>query len=111
LKKVVSKSVYKKIDKKIQNRFFHDFLFITYHVFGRFSVRGVQKAIKISGGDLTSPGTFLAPEEPTHEQLREQGGQRRKFRPTQPPVISGFGLPVRAAASCSDHVKARHFFL
>jgi hypothetical protein len=31
---------FKKIDKKIQNRLFLDFV---YHVFGRFSVRGVQK--------------------------------------------------------------------
>jgi hypothetical protein len=31
---------FKKIDKKIKNRFFLD---LFYHVFGRFSVRGVQK--------------------------------------------------------------------
>jgi hypothetical protein len=36
---------FKKIDKKIQNRFFLDFF---YHVFGRFSVRGVQKHDKKS---------------------------------------------------------------
>jgi hypothetical protein len=40
-KKIVSKSFYKKIDKKskTQSRIFLDFV---YDVFGRFSVRGVQ---------------------------------------------------------------------
>jgi hypothetical protein len=38
------------------------FLVFFYHVFGRFSVRGVQKYEK----NLTSPGTFLASEEPTN---------------------------------------------
>jgi hypothetical protein len=63
-KKIVSKTFYKKIDKKIPNRFFSIFF---YHVFGRFSVRGVQKHDKkISEKNLTSPGTFLASEEPTN---------------------------------------------
>jgi hypothetical protein len=44
-KKIVSKSFYKKIDKKIPNRLFLDFV---YHVFGCFSVRGVQKHDKKS---------------------------------------------------------------
>jgi hypothetical protein len=45
-----------------------DFFSIFFnHVFGRFSVRGVQKHDKkISTKNLTSPGTFLAPEEPTN---------------------------------------------
>jgi hypothetical protein len=56
--------LFKKIDKKIQNRFFLDFV---YHVFGRFSVRGVQKHDKkISKKKLTNPGTFSASEEPTN---------------------------------------------
>jgi hypothetical protein len=62
-KKTVSKSFYKKIDKKIQNRLFS---IIFYQVFGRFSVRGVQKHHKKSQKKLTSPGTFSAPEEPTN---------------------------------------------
>jgi hypothetical protein len=38
--------------------------FFFNHVFGRFSVRGVQK-------NLTNPGTFLVPEEPTnHVKVR-----------------------------------------
>jgi hypothetical protein len=42
---------------------FFDFF---YHVFGRFSVRGVQKHDKKPPKiKLTSPGTFLASEEPT----------------------------------------------
>jgi hypothetical protein len=39
------RKVFKKIDKKTQNRLFLDFV---YHVFGRFSVRGVQKHDKKS---------------------------------------------------------------
>ena len=39
-KKIVSKSLYKKIDQKSQTVFFSIFF---YRVFGRFSVRGVQK--------------------------------------------------------------------
>jgi hypothetical protein len=48
--------------------------FFFNHVFGRFSVgvRGVQKHDKkISEKNLTTPGTFLAPEEPTnHAKVR-----------------------------------------
>jgi hypothetical protein len=60
---------FKKIDQKIHNRLFLDFF---NHVFGRFSVRGVQKHDKkISKKNLTNPGTFLAPEEPTnHVKVR-----------------------------------------
>ena len=61
---IVSKSFYKKIDQKSKTDFFSIFF---YHVFGRFSVRGVQKhEKKISKKNLTSPGTFLASEEPTN---------------------------------------------
>jgi hypothetical protein len=51
LQKIVSKSFYKKIDKKSKTDFFSNFF---YHVFGRFSARGVQKHHKKSrGGNLT----------------------------------------------------------
>jgi hypothetical protein len=54
----------KKSTKKSKTDFFSIFF---YHVFGRFSVRGVQKhEKKISKKNLTSPGTFLASEEPTN---------------------------------------------
>jgi hypothetical protein len=60
----VSKSFYKKIDKKPKTDFFSIFV---YHVFGRFSVRGVQKHDKKSHNFFgTNPGTFLASEEPTN---------------------------------------------
>jgi hypothetical protein len=39
-KKIMSKSFYKKFDQKSKTDFFSIFV---YHVFGRFSVRGVQK--------------------------------------------------------------------
>jgi hypothetical protein len=39
-KKIVSKSFYKKIDRKSKTDVFSIFF---YHVFGRFSVRGVKK--------------------------------------------------------------------
>jgi hypothetical protein len=62
--KKLCQKVFQKNRQKIQNRFFLDFF---YHVFGRFSVRGVQKHDKkISKKNLTSPGTFLASEEPTN---------------------------------------------
>jgi hypothetical protein len=62
-KKNVSKGFYKQIDNKISNRFFSIFV---YHVFGRFSVRGIRKHEKqISKKSLINPGTFLASEEPT----------------------------------------------
>jgi hypothetical protein len=59
----------KKSTKKPKTNLFSIFF---YHVFGRFSVRGVQKHDKkISKKNLTSPGTFLAPEEPTnHVKVR-----------------------------------------
>jgi hypothetical protein len=46
-KKIVSKSFYKKIDKKIDKKIQTDCLSKrNYHVFGRFSVRGVKKHYK-----------------------------------------------------------------
>ena len=59
----------KKSTKKSKTDFFSIFF---YHVFGRFSVRGVQKHDKkVSEKNLTNPGTFLAPEEPTnHVKVR-----------------------------------------
>jgi hypothetical protein len=57
--------------QKIQNRLFL-WIFV-YHVFGRFSVRGVQKHDKKPHKKkLTSPGTLLASEEPTnHPEVRQ----------------------------------------
>jgi hypothetical protein len=68
-KQNVSKSFSKKTTKNPKPTFSRFFL---YRVFGRFSVRGVQKHDKkISKKNLTSPGTFLAPEEPTnHVKVR-----------------------------------------
>jgi hypothetical protein len=63
-KKSCRKPFTKKSTKKSQTDFFSIFF---YHVFGRFSVRGVQKhEKKISKTNLTNPGTFLASEEPTN---------------------------------------------
>jgi hypothetical protein len=63
-KKIVSKSFSKKSTKKSKTDFFSDFV---YHVFGRFSVRGVKKHDKKSQKkNFPNPGTFLAPEEPTN---------------------------------------------
>jgi hypothetical protein len=58
--------------QKIPNRFFLNLFF--YQVFGRFSVRGVQKHDKkISHKNLTNPGTFLASKEPTnHLEVRQK---------------------------------------
>jgi hypothetical protein len=61
-KKIVSKSFSNQIDKKIQKRFFWIFL-ITFLGVSRW---GVQKHDKKSQKKLTSPGTFLASEEPTN---------------------------------------------
>jgi hypothetical protein len=62
-KKMVSKSICKKIDKKLKPIFSR----FVYHVLGRFSVRGVQKHDqKNRGKKLASPGTCLAFEEPTN---------------------------------------------
>jgi hypothetical protein len=64
-KKIVSKSFSKKSTKKSKTDFFS---ICFYHIFGRFSVREVQKHDKkISKKNLTNPGTFLAPEEPTNQ--------------------------------------------
>ena len=64
-KKIVSKTFYQKIDKKIPNRFFLDFLLSRFWAFlGEGSSKTRFK--KIGGGGLTSPGTFLASEEPTN---------------------------------------------
>jgi hypothetical protein len=57
LQKNVSKSLYKKIDKKSKTDFFSIFV---YHVFGRFSVRGVQKHDKkITSKNKSDPGQVL----------------------------------------------------
>jgi hypothetical protein len=58
-KKNVSKSFYflQNNRQKIQNRFFVGFV---YHVFGLFSVRGVQKHQKENIGKKPDPGPFLA---------------------------------------------------
>jgi hypothetical protein len=68
-KKFCRKVFQKKSTKKSKTDFFSIFF---YHVFGRFSVRGVQKHDKkISEKKLTSPGTFLASEEPiNHPKVR-----------------------------------------
>jgi hypothetical protein len=67
-KKIVSKSFYKKSTKNpksILSRFF-------YLVFGRFSVRGVQKHyLKNISPKKSDPGPFLASDPPTHH-----GGHR-----------------------------------
>jgi hypothetical protein len=67
--KIASKSFYKTIDKKPKTDFF-SICFINF--FGRFSVRGVKKHDKKNAHkNLTSPGTFLASEEPTnHPKVR-----------------------------------------
>jgi hypothetical protein len=55
-KKCVEKFVPKN-QTKIQNRYFLDFF---NHVFGRFSVRGVQKHHKKYRGKKPDPGPFMA---------------------------------------------------
>jgi hypothetical protein len=66
----VSKRFFTKKRQKIQNRFFRN---LFNHVFGRFAVWGVQKhEEKKSHQSLTSPGIFLAFEEPTnHPKVRQ----------------------------------------
>jgi hypothetical protein len=59
----VSKSFYKKIDQKSKTDFFLD---LFYHVFGRFSVRGVQKHDKKYRTNKSDPSPFLASDPPTH---------------------------------------------
>ena len=82
--KKLCRKVFQKIDQKIQNLFFLDFF---NHVFGRFSVRGVQKHDKKnSKKNLTNPGTFLASEEPTNHV-----GARRFF--LSAPCLVSPGLP------------------
>ena len=55
-KKSCRKVFTNKSTKQSQTDFFS---ILFYHVFGRFSVRGVQKHDKkISGKNLTNPGTF-----------------------------------------------------
>jgi hypothetical protein len=68
-KKSCRKVFQKKRPKKSKTDFFS---ICFYHVFGRFSVRGAQKHDKkTSKKNLTNPGTFLAPEEPTnHVKVR-----------------------------------------
>jgi hypothetical protein len=59
-KRFTKKSRRKVFTKKSRTDFFS---VLFYHVFGRFSVRGVQKHDKkISEKNLTNPGTFLASE-------------------------------------------------
>jgi hypothetical protein len=71
-KKIVSKSFYKKFDQKSKTDFFSIF---SYHVFGRFSVRGVQKHDKNkSQKNKSDPSPFLASDPPTHH-----GGHRFFF--------------------------------
>jgi hypothetical protein len=69
--KTPQKTFYKKIVSKVftKNRQKSKILFFSilfYHVFGRFSVRGVQKYDKKSQKNLPNPGTFLASEEQTN---------------------------------------------
>jgi hypothetical protein len=61
----VEKFFTKKSTKIQKLGFFFSILF--YHVFGRFSVRGVQKQDKQYRKKITSPGTFLASEEPRNQ--------------------------------------------
>jgi hypothetical protein len=55
-KKNTTKNVFTKNRQKIPNRFFSVFV---YHVFGRFSVRGVQKHDKKIPNKLIWPWSFL----------------------------------------------------
>jgi hypothetical protein len=66
-KKIVSKSFNKKIDKQPKTRF----RFFFYHVFGRFSAKGVQNTIKKIPKNKSDPGPILASDPPTHH-----GGHR-----------------------------------
>jgi hypothetical protein len=69
--KIVSKSVYKKIDQKSKTDFFS---ILFYHVFGRFSVRGDQKHDTKSQKNKSHLGPFLASDPPIHH-----GGPRFLF--------------------------------
>ena len=66
-KKIVSKSFYKKFDQKSKTDFFSIFF---YHVFGRFSIRGVQKHDKKYRKNKSDPSPFLASDPPTHHPPR-----------------------------------------
>jgi hypothetical protein len=55
-KKIVSKRFYKEIDKKSKTDFFS---ISFYHIFGRFSVRGVQKHHKKYRKNASDPGSFF----------------------------------------------------
>jgi hypothetical protein len=77
-KKCVEK-VLQKIRPKLQNRFFLDFF---NHVFGRFSVRGVQKHDKKYRQNKSDPIPFSYSDPPTHH-----GGPRFFLR--RPLVLMG----------------------
>jgi hypothetical protein len=62
-KKIVSKSFYKKIDQKSKTDFF---LIFFNHVFGRFSMRGVQKHDKKYQKNKSDPSPFSYSDPPTH---------------------------------------------
>jgi hypothetical protein len=61
---------YQKIDQKSKTIFFSTFF---YHVFGRFSVRGVQKHHP-KKRFFFDPGPFFASEPPTHPKTGYTGG-------------------------------------
>jgi hypothetical protein len=84
-KKIVSKTFYKKFDQKSKTDFFSIFF---YHVFGRFSVSGVQKHDKKISGKKTDPSPFLAFDPPTHH-----GGHRFVFN-WRPLGIASFGCGI-----------------
>jgi hypothetical protein len=62
-KKLVSKSFPKKFDQKSQTDFFS---ILFYYVFGRFSVRGVQKHDKKIPKNKSDPSPVLASDPPTY---------------------------------------------
>jgi hypothetical protein len=72
-KKIVSKSFYKKFDQKSKTDFFSNFF---NHVFGRFSMRGVQKHDKKYRKNKSDPIPFSYSDPPTHH-----GGPRFFFLP------------------------------
>jgi hypothetical protein len=57
-----SKSLYKKFDQKSKTEFFSNF---SYHVFGRFSVRGVKKHDKKYRKNKSDPIPFSYSDPPT----------------------------------------------
>jgi hypothetical protein len=74
----VEKLLQKNRQKK-RNRFFS---VLFYHVFGHFSVRGVQKYHTQISKNKSDPGPFLASDPPTHHG---------------PPIFSGAAPPLAAA--------------